>query len=797
MQNMTKQLLIAALAGNPNAGKTTIFNNLTGSRQHVGNYSGVTVEKKEGCRCYRDQQFRIVDLPGTYSLTAYSPEEVVARNFIIQEKPDVVIDVLDASNLERNLYLATQILELERPVVLVLNMADVAEARNIQIHEQKIRSLLGVEVVRAVGSRNHGMDGILQAASQAAANGVNVEFRVDYGKEIEQAIGSLEAALPALDRVLHFPRRWLALKLLENDQEVIASIRQIADGERVLTQAAALRAALENELGDEPEMAIADRRYRFIGELYKKIVTAPDEDVLTFSDKVDRVLTNRVLGIPIFLAMMWLVFSLVFRIGHYPQEWIAHGVELFAGFVGQFIPEGDLRSLVVSGAIGGVGSVLSFLPQILLLFFAISLLEGTGYMARAAFIMDRVMQKVGLHGKSFIPLMLGFGCGIPAIMGTRTLENRRDRMVTILVSPLMSCSARLPIYTLLIAAFFSEQMAANVLFSIYLLGILLAVLMARVFRSFLFKGDTEPFVMELPPYRIPTLRSVLIHMWNQSAMYVRKAGTIILAVSVIVWFLTNYPSQVEFDKDYDALAEQAAMTFDRQVQTEVLERLQMTELEEGSELQTAIAQLSALNDSFKEREKNAEDDGAAVVALADEKAVSWEAVRNGKPSTVFEAASRYVELNEALSERKEKLEQEQNAEKLAKSYAGQIGHFIAPVTAPLGFDWKINVSLIAGFSAKEVVVSSLGTIYSVGDGKENGASLKRALADDPVFNPLVAYTLMVFSLIYSPCLAVIATIKRETGSWKWAAFSMGYSTALAWLVAFLVYNGGKLLGLGG
>ncbi|WP_346354369.1 ferrous iron transport protein B [Azotosporobacter soli] len=792
---MTKQLLIAALAGNPNAGKTTIFNNLTGSRQHVGNYSGVTVEKKEGCRCYREQQFRIVDLPGTYSLTAYSPEEVVARNFIIQEKPDVVIDVLDASNLERNLYLAMQIMELERPVVLVLNMADVAESRNIKIHEQKIRQLLGVEVVRAVGSRNQGMDEILQAAAQVAQDGVKKSFKVDYGTEIETAIEVLTEKLPQADRVLAFPLRWLALKLLENDKEVVADMAQVAGGEEVLRSASRLRQQLENQLGEEPELAIADRRYRFIGKVYKEIVTAPDEDVLTFSDKVDRVLTNRVLGIPIFLGLMWLVFSLVFRIGHYPQEWIASGVEWVAALVGGYLPDGELKSLVVDGAIGGVGSVLSFLPQILLLFFAIALLEGTGYMARAAFIMDRVMQKVGLHGKSFIPLMLGFGCGIPAIMGTRTLENPRDRMVTILVSPLMSCSARLPIYTLLIAAFFSENMAGNVLFSIYLLGIFLAVLMARIFRSVLFKGDTEPFVMELPPYRIPTLRSVMIHMWNQSSMYVRKAGTIILAVSVIVWFLTNYPNQVEFDKDYDALAAQATAAFTAQVQEEVTGPLQLAQLADSEELQSLIVELTEIEEGFKKQEEEAEDDAAQIISLADEKAVKLAAVQQGH-SELFPAVSRYLELKEALTETTEKLEKEQGSEKLAKSYAGKLGQFFAPVTAPLGFDWKINVSLIAGFSAKEVVVSSLGTIYSVGDGKENGTSLKKALADDPTFNPLVAYTMMVFTLIYSPCLAVIATIKRETNSWKWAAFSMGYSTALAWLVAFLVYNGGKLLGLG-
>lgn len=792
---MTKQLLIAALAGNPNAGKTTIFNNLTGSQQHVGNYSGVTVEKKEGCRCFAGQQFRIVDLPGTYSLTAYSPEEVVARNFIIQEKPDVVIDVLDASNLERNLYLAMQILELERPTVLVLNMADVAEARQIKIHEKKIRELLGVEVVSAVGSRKRGMDEILQAAAKAAQTSGQKSFKVDYGAEIELMIEELAAKIPATDRVLPFPQRWLALKLLENDKEIIASVRQIAGGEELLSFAAGLRQRMEERFGEEPEMTFADRRYRFIGKLYKQIVTAPDEDVVTISDKIDKVLTNRALGIPIFLGMMWLVFNLVFSLGQYPQDWIEKGVEIFGSFVGGYLGEGELKSLVVDGMIGGVGAVLSFLPQIILLFFAISLLEGTGYMARAAFIMDRIMQKVGLHGKSFIPLMLGFGCGIPAIMGTRTLENPRDRMVTILVSPLISCSARLPVYTLLIAAFFSEEAAGNVLFSLYILGICLAVLMARVFRSLLFKGDTEPFVMELPPYRVPTLRSVLQQMWNQSSQYVKKAGTIILAASVIVWFLTNYPNQVEFSKDYEALGEQNKVAFSGKVSEEVTGPLGLREVEEHQALTKMIEEIKVLEESFKQQEEEAGKDEGRLSLLAAEKASKLDAVKK-TDEKLFTFADRYCELQEELTKADKKIEQEQSGERLEKSYAGSIGKFFVPLTSALGFDWKMNVALLAGFSAKEVVVGSLGTIYSVGSSDEDADSIKEAMAADPAFNPLVAYTLMVFTLIYSPCLAVVAVIKRETNSWKWAAFSVIYSTTLAWIMAFIVYNGGKMLGLG-
>lgn len=708
---MKKNKLSIALAGNPNCGKTTLFNNLTGARQHVGNYPGVTVEKKEGYRNFKNYALTIIDLPGTYSLTAYSPEELVARNFVVRETPDVVVDIIDASNFERNLYLATQLLELERPMVLALNMADVAEARGIKIDDQLLARRLGIPIVRTVGSRKQGMEELLETAVQTARETQRTSFVINYGRDVEEAIGKLAPLLAAAQRQLNFPRRWLALKLLENDRDIIESIQKIPESEGATAAAAEARAELQQKLGDDPELLIADFRYRFLGALYREVVTVQDEDALTFSDKIDKVLTNRALGLPIFLGLMWLVFNLVFTLGAYPQDWIEKGVSLLGSWVGQHMAEGDLKSLLADGVIGGVGGVIVFLPQVILLFFAISLLEGTGYMARAAFIMDRVMYKVGLHGKSFIPLLLGFGCSVPAIMGARTLENPRDRLVTILVTPLMSCSARLPVYTVLIAAFFGEQRAGNVLFSIYLIGIILAIIMARVFRSVLFTGSTEPFVMELPPYRIPTLKSILFHMWERSILYLQKAGTIILAVSIIIWFLTNYPTEVQYSKDYAALIAQA-------------ETLPQDEV-------------------------------------------------------------------------KEKLVREQAGEKLGQSYAGQVGRFIEPAIAPLGFDWKMGVGLFAAFTAKEVLVSTLGTIYSVGAGEEDAASLKDALAADPAYNPLVAYALMIFVLIYSPCLATIATIKRETNSWKWALFSSGYSTVLAWIIAFIVYQGGKLGGLGG
>ncbi|MEM5770361.1 MAG: ferrous iron transport protein B, partial [Bacillota bacterium] len=477
----------------------------------------------------------------------------------------------------------------------------VAEGWGIKINDRQLAQRLGVPVVRTVGNQNRGMEELLETAVQTARETQRTSFVINYGRDVEEAIGKLAPLLAAAQRQLNFPRRWLALKLLENDRDIIESIQKIPESEGATAAAAEARAELQQKLGDDPELLIADFRYRFLGALYREVVTVQDEDALTFSDKIDKVLTNRALGLPIFLGLMWLVFNLVFTLGAYPQDWIEKGVSLLGSWVGQHMAEGDLKSLLADGVIGGVGGVIVFLPQVILLFFAISLLEGTGYMARAAFIMDRVMYKVGLHGKSFIPLLLGFGCSVPAIMGARTLENPRDRLVTILVTPLMSCSARLPVYTVLIAAFFGEQRAGNVLFSIYLIGIILAIIMARVFRSVLFTGSTEPFVMELPPYRIPTLKSILFHMWERSILYLQKAGTIILAVSIIIWFLTNYPTEVQYSKDYAALIAQA-------------ETLPQDEV-------------------------------------------------------------------------KEKLVREQAGEKLGQSYAGQVGRFIEPAIAPLGFDW--------------------------------------------------------------------------------------------------------------
>ena len=786
-----------ALVGNPNSGKTTVFNNLTGARQHVGNYPGVTVEKKEGYRHFKDNNFVIVDLPGTYSLTAYSLEEVVTRNFIVNDKPDMVIDILDTSNLERNLYLTVQLLELERPTILALNMIDMADASGLKIDDAKLAECLGgVSVVRTNGVQNKGMDDLLTNIQQSRAKQGKSIFRLNYGADIENAIQKLELLLLPMHQKLQFPTRWLALKLLENDTNIIDSVKEFSDADHIISVCIKLRTELVEKLGEDVEIFIAGQRYQFLGKVYQQAVDNRAVGAVTISDKIDRILTNRVVGLPIFFALMWLMFNLVFTLGKVPSDWIDTGFGIFGKYLGSVISEGPLKSLLVDGVVGGVGSVLVFIPSILLLFFAIAILEDTGYMARAAFIMDRIMGRFGLHGKSFIPLLLGFGCSATAMMGTRTLENPRDRIITMLVTPLMSCSAKLPVYTILIAAFFDEKNAGNVLFSIYFLGIIFSLIMARIFRSTLFEGQSEPFVMELPPYRIPAAKSVIIHMWERSSLYLKKAGTIILAASILMWFLTSYPKDIEYSKDYETLVTQTEETYTQQVNEEVLSKLEIEDIAQNEKLAALIDTLQKTEEKFAEDTKELDEDSPEYSKLEEEKIESNKDLETANEE-LYPYAEKYVTLTQGLEDEKGKIENEKSGEELGKSYAGQFGKAIEPAIAPLGFDWRIGISLVSGVTAKEVIVSTMGTIYSIGDGNENAHSMTKALKNDEHMNPLVAYSLMVFVLFYSPCLAALAVMRRETGSWKWPAVSMVYLTTLAWIMTFIVYHGGKLLGFGG
>jgi len=712
-----------ALAGNPNAGKTTLFNHLTGARQHVGNWPGVTVEKKEGFREHKGERLRIVDLPGIYSLTAYSVEEVVARDFILDERPDVVIDVLDASNLERNLYLATQLIELNIRLVFAMNMVDVARSRGMVADYEQLARLLGVPIVQTVGTRGEGLEALLDTAVTVAADKdpVSRHIHVHYGPEIEEEIAKIREVLrrdPELT-ARYYPR-WTALKLLENDPLVKKAVSASQAAAGILAQVEESRGHLARIFEDDPETLVAEARYGFISGALKETMRLSAVAKKTLSDRIDQVLTNRAFGFPILFLFLYLLFQGTFTLGAYPMEWIESGVGFLGDMANRFLPSGDLRDLIVDGVIGGVGGVVVFLPNIVLLFLGISIFEDTGYMARAAFIMDRVMHSMGLHGKSFIPLLMGFGCNVPAIMAARTLETRRDRLLTILINPLMSCSARLPVYVLLSGAFFPGQ-EGNVIFALYLTGIVLAILMGQIFARTFFRGEATPFVLELPPYRVPTLRSLLIHMWDKAKVFLQKMGGVVLVFSVIIWFLGAFPKDVTYIHDYAAM------------------------------------------------EKEAGD----LLAAADQAEI--DPVLAG-------------DLRAQAEEIKNTVERMREEERLSQSYIGRIGHAIEPLIRPLGFDWKLGVSLVTGIVAKEVVVSTMGVLYQAGEDDEGGLreALKRSGMD-----PVTSLGFMLFVLIYVPCIVTVITIWRETGSFGWTAFAISYLVALAWVVAFLVRVAGQ------
>jgi ferrous iron transport protein B len=570
-----KEKITVALAGNPNCGKTTIFNSLTGLRQHVGNYPGVTVEKKQGVCHYKDYELEVTDLPGTYSLTAYSTEEVVTRNFIIEEKPDVVVAVVDSSNLERNLYLAVQLMELNVPLVLAFNMSDLAKQKGLVFDIEKLSVLLNVKIVQTVGNKNEGINDLLETIVAVADEPAkNLAGLIKYGKEIESEIEKLQQKFSELQN-----NRWLVIKLLEQDAAVLKDIQN----EDIIVSSLESALRLKNIFGEEPEIIIADRRYGFISGACQEAVKITVESRHNHSDMIDSIVINKFLGLPIFFAMMYVVFDLTFLIGEYPMAWL----EMFFGWLGSFIsgfwPTGSeslLKSLLVDGIIGGVGGVVVFLPNILLLFAAIAILEDSGYMARAAFVTDRFMHKIGLHGKSFIPMLIGFGCSVPAIMACRILENRRNKITTILIMPLMSCGARLTIYALLIPAFFAERWRGPVMWLIYFIGIAMAVIAAKILRITLLKGETVPYVMELPPYRMPTFKSIIIHMWERGVLYLQKAGTTILVISIVLWAASKFP---ELDK-----SKLANMT-DQQAKTAMLRHSAIGRV--GSLMETALKPL--------------------------------------------------------------------------------------------------------------------------------------------------------------------------------------------------------------
>ena len=718
-----RRTINVALVGNPNSGKTSLFNLASGAHEHVGNYSGVTVDAKEGYFDFEGYHFRIVDLPGTYSLSAYTPEEIYVRRHIIDETPDVIINVVDSSNLERNLYLTTQLIDMNVRMVVALNIYDELEASGNTLDYHLLSKLFGVPMLPTVSKKNRGLDTLFHVVINLyegvdffdKQGNMNPEvlkdltewhdsledrknheeehledyvrehkktgrvFRhihINHGPDIEKAIEAVKSEVSKNEFIRHkYSTRFLSIKLLENDPDIERIVRTLPNADEIFHVRDKMSKRVQETMNEDCESAITDAKYGFISGALKETFTDNHLEQAQTTKVLDSIVTHRVWGFPIFFLFMYLMFEGTFVIGEYPMMGIEWLVEQIGDLLRNNMAEGPFKDLLIDGIIGGVGAVIVFLPNILILYFCISLMEDSGYMARAAFIMDKIMHKMGLHGKSFIPLIMGFGCNVPAIIASRTIENRKSRLITMLVNPLMSCSARLPIYLLLVGAFFPNN-ASLVLFSIYVIGIVLAVVMARLFSKFLVKGDDTPFVMELPPYRMPTAKSIFRHTWEKGAQYLKKMGGIIMIASIIIWFLGYYPNH----DAYETVAEQQE-----------------------------------------------------------------------------------------------------------NSYIGQLGRGIEPVIKPLGFDWKLGIGLLSGVGAKELVVSTLGVLYA-----DDPDADSVSLAERIPITPLVAFCYMLFVLIYFPCIAAIAAIKQESGSWKWALFAACYTTGLAWLVSFAVYQIGGL-----
>ena len=689
-----------------------------------------------------------------------------------------------------NLYLAAQLLELEKPMVIALNMADVAEDMGIKYDIKKMAEMTGATIVSTVGRTNIGTKDLLAATINVAASQKAPGVTVNYGDLLESKIAELVAELQKAGTVT-YPLRWIAIKLLEKDADVIGKVMRFENTEAVIEKAKAIREEIKDQV--DLDVVFQEYRHRFAVEVYNACLTQAPTQLETRSDRYDKILTHRILGLPIFMVVMWLLFNFVNTVGAIPQGWIEDGFTALQAWVVTAIPEGQLQSLISDGIIAGVGAVLSFVPLILLLFLGISFLEDTGYMARAAFVIDRVMRACGLHGKSFIPLLLGFGCSVPSVMGARILDNYKDRMVTILITPFMSCSARLPVYTLFAAAFFPPEWAGTVVFGVYALGIVFGIVFAKIFRKYLFAGEAEPFVMELPPYHLPTLKATLTHMFERGILYLKKAGTFILAASILVWFITTYPMDVEYSKDYDALHDQVAQTYEMK-DAETLAHFGITTDEQKDQVNEIVDNMkSTVEDATAQAEENEEDAPEIEVEDDSEAPELFNDIKE-QNEQLFPVAWAMYKNQANLDDENQKLDEEKNSEKLEQSYAAMFGKAINPVLKPLGFDWKIGVSLVAGLAAKEVVVSTLGTIYAVGGDTDHPQALTDYLQNDPHFTPLIALTLMLFILIYPPCIAALAVIKRETGSWKWMLFMFCYENAFAWIACFIFYNIGLSLG---
>lgn len=673
-----------ALVGNPNSGKTSLFNAISGGHEHVGNYSGVTVDAKRGYYTYKGYQFEITDLPGTYALTAYSPEELYVRRHLADDAPDVIINAVVASNLERNLYLTTELIDINPRMVVALNMYDELEARGSALDYENLGRMLGVPMVPLVARSGRGVDALLDTVIAVFEN-VDDRVRhihINQGNVIEESLQMLATTLKESVGELppQFPPRYLAMKLLEGDKFIMEQLCRCTNYQEWIAQSEREALRIKNLLDEDVETAFTNQKYGFISGALKETYSPGQKEQTQVSSAIDALVTHKLWGFPIFFFLMWLMFYCTFSLGVYPQEWIGMLVEQLSQGISYLMPDGVLKDLVVDGIIGGVGSVIVFLPNIMILYLFISFMEDSGYLARAAFIMDRVMHRIGLHGKSFIPLIMGFGCNVPAIMAARTIESRSSRLITIVITPFMSCSARLPIYILLVGTFFASY-AGWVMSGLYVLGIVMAVITARLMRRFLFKKDETPFVMELPPYRVPTVKATVSHMWDRCSQYLRKMGGLILVASIVVWFLSYYPRP------------------------------------DASE-----------SSSFKHYEQ---------------------------------------------------------------SYLGQTGKACAPVFEPLGLDWKASVAILTGVPAKEIVISTMGVLYSEQNGEieaeVDSTNLAKRLMASGDFTPASALAFLVFILFYFPCIATVAAIASEVG-WRWAGASMLYNTVIAWVLAYVTYH---------
>ncbi|HYA41631.1 MAG TPA: ferrous iron transport protein B [Syntrophobacteraceae bacterium] len=739
-----QQADLIALAGNPNCGKTTLFNAITGAHQHVGNYPGITVEKKQGHFYVKGRQIQLVDLPGTYSLTAYSPEELVARNFLIQDRPGAVINIVDSSNLERNLYLTIQLLELGIPVLIALNMVDLAAARGLEINSRELERRLRLPVIPTVARTGRGKDEVMEAAARFGKKSEVWEpLHISYGPDIDPVLDKMEAQIQSAGFLTDsLPARWTALKYLETDEEVVRKGKQKdpAFSRKLQEIAQQVSGHLQKTLDSYPEAIIADHRYGFISALLKDGVVKQSQksDRLYLSDQIDRVLTNRFFGPVLMILIIYALYEFTFTYSRAPVEWLGAGFSVLSEFADTSLPPGPLKSLIVSGVIDGVGGVLGFVPLILFMFFAIAFLEDTGYLARMAYMLDRVFRTFGLHGSSVMPYIISGGiaggCAVPGVLAARTLRSSRERLATLVTAPFMNCGAKLPVFAMLIAAFFPAK-EAQVMFLLTILSWVAALLIAKLIRSTVLRGPSTPFLLELPPYRMPTFKGLLIHTWERTWQYIRKAGTIILAFSILFWALMSFPE------------------------------LPQTERKLYDEIRASI-----LAEAPKRVKESLSGSGASSMASDPE-------------AEQYRHELQEVDYEEAQAE-------------LKNSMAGRIGSSLTPISSLNGFDWRINVALLSGFAAKEIIISTMGTAYSLGWSRRGEKiPLSGRLAADPSWTPLKAFSLIIFIMLYAPCFATITCIIRES-TWKWGLFSLTFNTLAAFIISALLYRGGMWLGLG-